>query len=129
MPKKTILIVDDEPHLIRSLSFVLEKEGYRVESALTGAEAQSKISARPPALVFLDLVLPDIDGLKICRRIKSHSGPAPIRVIVLTAKTQADVRQKALEAGADDFLTKPFGPREVLEALQRVLRPSDTPGP
>ncbi|HEY5593839.1 MAG TPA: response regulator [Nitrospiria bacterium] len=131
MPNKTILIADDEPYLIRSLSYVLQREGYHVESAVDGQEAMSKIETLRPDLVFLDLMLPRLDGFQICRRIKERPDLRSIYVIILTAKGQQEDRQKGFQAGADAFMTKPFSPKEIIDKLRQILgssdRPSDAP--
>jgi len=131
LPNKTILIADDEPYLIRSLSYVLQREGYHVESAVDGQEAMSKIETLRPDLVFLDLMLPRLDGFQICRRIKERPDLRSIYVIILTAKGQQEDRQKGFQAGADAFMTKPFSPKEIIDKLRQILgssdRPSDAP--
>ena len=131
MPNKTILIADDEPYLIRSLSYVLQREGYHVESAVDGQEAMSKIETLRPDLVFLDLMLPRLDGFQICRRVKERPDLRSIYVIILTAKGQQEDRQKGFQAGADAFMTKPFSPKEIIDKLRQILgssdRPSDAP--
>ena len=131
MPNKTILIADDEPYLIRSLSYVLQREGYHVESAVDGQEAMSKIETLRPDLVFLDLMLPRLDGFQICRRVKERPDLRSTYVIILTAKGQQEDRQKGFQAGADAFMTKPFSPKEIIDKLRQKLgssdRPSDAP--
>ena len=127
MPNKTILIADDEPYLIRSLSYVLQREGYHVESAVDGQEAMSKIETLRPDLVFLDLMLPRLDGFQICRRIKERPDLRSIYVIILTAKGQQEDRRKGLQAGADAFMTKPFSPKEIIDKLRQILGSSDRP--
>ena len=131
LPNKTILIADDEPYLIRSLSYVLQREGYHVESAVDGQEAMSKIETLRPDLVFLDLMLPRLDGFQICRRVKERPDLRSIYVIILTAKGQQEDRRKGLQAGADAFMTKPFSPKEIIDKLRQILgssdRPSDAP--
>ena len=131
MPNKTILIADDEPYLIRSLSYVLQREGYHVESAVDGQEAMSKIETLRPDLVFLDLMLPRLDGFQICRRVKERPDLRSTYVIILTAKGQQEDRQKGFQAGADAFMTKPFSPKEIIDKLRQILgssdRPSDAP--
>ena len=127
MPKKTIFIADDEPYVIRSLSFVLQREGYHVESASDGQEALAKIETLKPELVFLDLMLPRLDGFEVCRRIKNRSDLHSIYVIILTARGQQEDQQKGLGAGADAFMTKPFSPKEIIEMLREVFGPSEPP--
>lgn len=127
LPNKTILVADDEPYLIRSLSYVLQREGYRVESAVDGQEAMAKIEALRPDLVFLDLMLPRLDGFQICRRVKDRPDLRSIYVIILTAKGQQEDRQKGLAAGADAFMTKPFSPKEIIRKLRQIFGSSDGP--
>lgn len=128
MSEKTILLVDNEPNLIRSLSYVLEREGYAVVSAAGGREAMEKIQSIRPVLVFLDLMIHPPDGLEICRWIKSHPELRSIRVIILTARTQKADRLKGFEAGADEFMTKPFSPVEVIKKLREFFGTPDPPG-
>ncbi|MBI3812786.1 MAG: response regulator [Nitrospirae bacterium] len=124
---KTILIADDEPHLIRSLSYVLQREGYGVESAVDGQEALAKIEALRPDLVFLDLSLPRLDGFEVCRRIKGRPDLRSIYVIILTARGQQEDRTRGLQAGADAFMTKPFSPKGIIAKLRQVLDSSGGP--
>jgi two-component system alkaline phosphatase synthesis response regulator PhoP len=124
LPDKTILIADDEPYLIRSLSYVLQREGYHVESAVDGQEAMAKIESLRPDLVFLDLMLPHLDGFQVCRRIKDRPDLRSIYVIILTARGQQEDRQKGFQAGADAFMTKPFSPKEIIKTLRRVFSSS-----
>ena len=123
MPGKTILIADDEPYLIRSLSFVLKKEGYLVETAMDGLEALEKIRRLRPQLVFLDLQLPKMDGFEVCRQIKADTELRETYIIMLTAKGQDLDRQKGLAVGANEYLTKPFSPKELIKHLQSLLSP------
>jgi two-component system alkaline phosphatase synthesis response regulator PhoP len=127
LSNKTILIADDEPYLIRSLSYVLQREGYRVESAADGREAMAKIEALRPDLVFLDLSLPRLDGFQVCGQIKGRPDLRSIYVIILTARGQQEDRTKGLQAGADAFMTKPFSPKEIIQKLRQVLGSSGAP--
>jgi len=120
---KTILIADDEPYLIRSLSFVLKKEGYLVETAMDGLAALEKIRRLRPQLVFLDLQLPKMDGFEVCRQIKADTELCKTYIIMLTAKGQDLDRQKGLAVGANEYLTKPFSPKELIKHLQSLLSP------
>jgi DNA-binding response OmpR family regulator len=121
---RKILIVDDEPHILRSLGFVLEKAGYQVLQARSGGEALKLIEQRPD-LVFLDIMMLEPDGYEVCRRIRSSPALAATRVIMLTAKgLEADHRQ-SLEAGADEYMTKPFSPSRAVERVRAVLGESD----
>ena len=123
MPGKTILIADDEPYLIRSLSFVLKKEGYLVETAMDGLEALEKIRRLRPQLVFLDLQLPKMDGFEVCRQTRADTELCKTYIIMLTAKGQDLDRQKGLAVGANEYLTKPFSPKELIKHLQSLLSP------
>ena len=118
---KRILVVDDEPHVIRSLTFVLSKEGYDVASAENGEDALAKIRALRPDLVFLDVMMPKKNGYEVCREVKKDSVLSDIRVIMLTAKGQESDREQGLGAGADEFLTKPFSPIGVVEKVKELL--------
>lgn len=102
-----------------------------MESASDGEEALAKIEAARPDLVFLDLMLPHMDGFEVCRRIKDRSDLRSTYIIILTARGQKEDRQKGLKAGADAFMTKPFSPKEIIDTLRRLLGssggPSDAP--
>lgn len=123
MPEKTILIADDEPYLIRSLSFVLKKEGYLVETAMDGLEALEKIKRLKPDLVFLDIQLPKMDGFEVCRQIRADPELGETYIIMLTAKGQDLDRQRGLAVGAHEYLTKPFSPKELIGHLRELLGP------
>jgi len=123
LPGKTILIADDEPYLIRSLSFVLKKEGYLFEVAMDGLEALEKIRRLRPSLVFLDIQLPKMDGFEVCRQIKTDPELREIYIIMLTAKGQDLDRQRGLAVGANEYMTKPFSPKELIKHLQGLLSP------
>ena len=117
-----VLIADDEPHILRSLGFVLSKAGYRVIEARTGREAIESIRRERPALVFLDIMMPEMDGLEVCRQIKSSGELAATYVILLTAKgLQAD-HDDGLAAGADEYMTKPFSPSKAVARVDAVLQ-------
>jgi DNA-binding response OmpR family regulator len=119
---ETILIVDDEKNIIELAQMYLEKEGYQVESATDGAEGFQRIKDQPPSLVILDLMLPGLDGLEICRRVRTFS---EVPIIMLTARGDDIDKIVGLELGADDYLTKPFNPRELLARVRAILRRSD----
>jgi len=118
---KKILIVDDEPHVIRSLTFVLSKEGYEVSSAENGEDGLAKIRQLKPNLVFLDVMMPKKNGYEVCQEIKKDSSMRDIHVIMLTAKGQETDREQGMEAGADEFMTKPFSPIGVLDKVRELL--------
>jgi DNA-binding response OmpR family regulator len=117
--KGEILIVDDEPGIARLISMYLEREGFRTASARTGAEALEMVTANPPALVVLDIMLPDIDGWEICREIRRTSD---VPIIMLTAREGDEDKIVGLEIGADDYVTKPFVPRELVARVKAILR-------
>ncbi|KJS13329.1 MAG: XRE family transcriptional regulator [Peptococcaceae bacterium BRH_c8a] len=123
MPHK-VLVVDDENSILRLITFNLEKEGYHTIVANDGNEALAKINTEQPDLVILDLMLPGIDGLEVCRRVRQEG--LPVAVIMLTAKDQEIDRVLGLELGADDYITKPFSPRELVARVKAVLRRTST---
>ncbi|MFE6618174.1 response regulator transcription factor [Streptomyces sp. NPDC057740] len=116
-----ILVVDDDPTVAEVVAGYLDRAGYAVERADDGPTALTRAAARRPDLVVLDLMLPGMDGLEVCRRIRGH-GPVP--VIMLTARGDEDDRILGLEVGADDYVTKPFSPRELVLRVESVLRRS-----
>jgi DNA-binding response OmpR family regulator len=118
---KKILVVDDEPHVIRSLTFVLSKEGYDVASAANGEDALAKIRALRPSLVFLDVMMPKKNGYEVCREVKKDSVLSDTRIIMLTAKGQEADREQGFSAGADEFLAKPFSPVGAVAKVRELL--------
>lgn len=116
-----VLIVDDEASVVEVVTLYLEREGYRVRQAHDGKAALDALLERKPALVVLDLMLPHVDGLEIMRRLRSAPG-ATIPVIMLTARSQETDRIYGLEMGADDYVTKPFSPAELVARVKAVLR-------
>ncbi len=116
-----ILIADDEPHISRALSFVLEREGYSVYVANNGEEALRKIREERPMIAFLDIVMPKMSGLEICCKIKTDPDIRDTWVIILTAKAQELNRTDCMSAGADSYMTKPFSPRQVLEQVRQFF--------
>jgi two-component system alkaline phosphatase synthesis response regulator PhoP len=117
-----ILIVDDEPHILELVRFNLEATGLKVIEALDGTEAISLTQSEKPDLVILDLMLPGIDGLEVCRRLRSERETKDISIIMLTARGEEIDRILGLEIGADDYITKPFSPRELVARVKAVLR-------
>ena len=122
-----VLVVEDEPDIRDLLAFHLEREGYLVTRASTGAEALRQLRATAPDLVILDLMLPEMDGLEVCRRLRADAGTAALPVIMLTAKGDEVDRVVGLEIGADDYIVKPFSPKELLARVRAVLRRSRAP--
>ena len=114
-----ILVVDDEYAIVRALTAALEARGYDVVAARTGAEALDRAAATAPAVIVLDLGLPDLDGLEVCRRIREWS---EVPIVVLTAEGADTVKVAALDAGADDYVTKPFSMPELQARLRVALR-------
>ncbi|MFF1422246.1 response regulator transcription factor [Streptomyces sp. NPDC058280] len=114
-----MLVVDDDPTVAEVVTGYLERAGFAVDRAADGPEALRLAAGSPPALVVLDLMLPGMDGLEVCRRLRD-SGPVP--VIMLTARGDEDDRILGLEIGADDYVTKPFSPRELVLRVESVLR-------
>jgi len=121
MREKKILVVDDEPNVIKSLTFVLRKEGYDVSSAANGEDAMTKIRESKPNLMFLDVMMPKKNGYEVCREVKSDSSLSDIHIIMLTAKGQEADREKGLNAGADELMTKPFSPMMVVDKVKELL--------
>jgi len=114
-----ILIVDDDPNIVELVKLYLEREGYRVLVAYDGLEALSLARQWQPDLIVLDLLLPEVDGLDVCRILQAES---EMPIIMLTAKTAEEDRVIGLRLGADDYITKPFSPRELVARVQAVLR-------
>lgn len=118
---KKILVVDDEPNVITSLTFVLKKEGYDVSSAVNGEDALAKIQQSKPNLVFLDVMMPKKNGYEVCKEVRGNSSLSDIHIIMLTAKGQEADREKGLNVGADEFMAKPFSPMMVIEKVKELL--------
>jgi len=114
-----VLVVDDEPQILRSLRAILAGHGYDVVTAAAGEPALEEVARRMPDVVLLDLMLPGIDGLEVCRRLRERSA---VPVIVLSAHGEETMKVQALDLGADDYLTKPFGAAELLARLRVALR-------
>src|SRR5512132_3567109 len=119
---RTILVVDDEPTLRETLVDALEADGFRVVSAADGREALTRFRADKPDLVLLDLMLPELSGIEVCRIIRAESG---VPIVMLTAKDGEIDKVVGLELGADDYVTKPFSLRELLARIRSQLRPLD----
>lgn len=124
MAKETILVVEDDPDIVELLEYSLEREGYKVLAASDGEKGLSEARKRKPALVLLDLMLPGLDGLSICRALKEDGATKDIPVMMLTAKGEESDVVVGLEFGADDYVRKPFSPRELIARIRAVLRRS-----
>ena len=127
MTRGRILVIDDEKDLIELVRYNLEREGFIVRSAQDGESGLSAAQKESPDLIIIDLMLPGIDGLDVCRSLRSDSRTARIPVIMLTAKSSESDRILGLELGADDYVTKPFSPRELLARIKAVLRRTSSP--
>ena len=117
-----VLIVEDEPDIRHLIAHHLEREGYRCREASNGAEALRAVRSAMPDLVVLDLMLPEIDGLEVCRRLRSDAATGSLPIIMLTAKSEEIERIVGLELGADDYIAKPFSPKELVARVRAVLR-------
>lgn len=120
--KETILIVEDEKDIVKMLDYNLKKEGFKTLSARNGEDALDSANRDHPDLVILDLMLPGMDGLEVCKLLKGDTKTTSIPVIMLTAKSQESDKIVGLELGADDYMTKPFSPRELIARIKAVLR-------
>jgi two-component system phosphate regulon response regulator PhoB len=117
-----ILVVDDEPDLLELVHYTLSRAGYQVCCVKSGEEALTQVQTRPPDLIVLDLMLPGMDGLEICQRLKREPQTATIPIVMLTARDEEADVVTGLELGADDYLTKPFSPRVLSAHVKAVLR-------
>jgi DNA-binding response OmpR family regulator len=122
-PTRTVLVVDDEPTLVATLKYNLERDGYRVLTATDGAAALSVARAEHPDLLLLDLMLPVMDGLEVCRLVRREQ---QMPILMLTARGEEIDKVVGLELGADDYVTKPFGMRELLARVRALLRRHET---
>ena len=123
--KRKILIVEDEKDLVRLISFHMTAAGYDVVSANNGAEALETCETVKPALIILDILLPKIDGWEVCRRLRQNPQTSRIPVIMLSALSEVSDKLKGFNLGADDYVTKPFSPRELVVRVKRVLSRSE----
>jgi len=119
--KPSVLVVDDEPNIVVSLEFLMQRAGYNVRVARDGAEALRVIAERPPDLVLLDIMMPRRNGFDVCRAIRANPDWAGVRIVMLTAKGRDADREKGLALGVDDYVTKPFSTREVVAMVRRYL--------
>ena len=129
---KKILIVEDEHDILQLIKLYLEKEGFRTVSAKTGTEGLEQVKQEKPDLVVLDLMLPEIDGLEVCKRLRSAPETAMLPIIMLTAKAEESDTVVGLELGADDYVTKPFSPKTLVARIKALFRrlerkPDDSP--
>ncbi len=115
-----VLIAEDEPHIVESLSFVLRRDGYEVSAALDGEAAMHSLRSNPPDMMILDVMLPKLNGFEVLKRVKSDPVLKSIPVIILTAKGQAQDRRMAEEIGVDGFMTKPFSNSDIVAQVRRL---------
>lgn len=126
MSAQTILLVDDEPSILQLSRMYLEREGFEIQSAQDGLQALQAVERLKPALLVLDVMLPGLDGFEVCRRLRAANNPLPI--IMLTARDEDIDKILGLELGADDYLTKPFNPRELVARVKAILRRAEKNG-
>src|SRR4051812_26206278 len=117
-----ILVVEDDPDIAHLVARYLDRSGFTTEVAATGRDALTAIAARPPDLLVLDLMLPQVDGLEVCRAVRSSKVTAAMPIIMLTARADESDRIFGLEVGADDYLAKPFSPNELVARVRALLR-------
>lgn len=118
----TILVAEDDPEIAFVVKFMLERERYLVTLARDGREAEERLAREPPALVVLDIMLPFVDGLELLRKIRGQPAWSGVPVIMLTARSQEADIVRALDAGASDYVIKPFQPEELIARVRRLLR-------
>ncbi len=118
-PAPTVLVVEDEQSIASFVALYLKNAGYSVRTAATGSEALQQVAIEQPSLIVLDLMLPDIDGIEVCKRIRQQSD---VPILMLTARDEDVDKIIGLEVGADDYLTKPFNPRELVARIRSILR-------
>jgi two-component system alkaline phosphatase synthesis response regulator PhoP len=123
MAKGKILVVDDEVYIVHILEFSLRMEGYEVATALDGEQAIEKVAAEHPDLIVLDIMMPKLDGYDACRRLKGNPETHDIPIILLSAKGRNVDQKMGIDAGADDYITKPFSPRKLVEKINTMLQP------
>lgn len=121
MDAPKILIVDDDPYILMSLEFLMKKNGYDVMIARNGTEALDLLNKQVPALVLLDIMMPDVDGYEICRRIKKTEKLKAVKVVFMSAKTKEADIQKGYDLGASLYITKPFSTRELVKQVHELV--------
>lgn len=118
---RSVLVVDDEPNIVLSLQFLMKQAGFEVRVARDGEEALRAVADAPPDLVLLDVMMPRRDGYEVCQMIRANPDWQNTRIIMLTAKGREIEREKGIALGADDYITKPFSTREVVDRVKQVL--------
>lgn len=117
----SVIIADDDPNIVRSLEFLMKRAGYDVRVARDGEAVLEAIEQRPPDVLLLDLMMPKRNGYEVCDAVRANPAFAKIHILMLTAKGQEVERAKGLALGADDYITKPFSTREVVERVRQVM--------
>jgi DNA-binding response OmpR family regulator len=118
---KRVLVVDDEPNIVMSLRFLMEREGFAVEVASTGRAAVAALDRAPADLVLLDVMIPELDGFEVCQRIRARPAWRGTKIVMLTAKGRDVEQDKGLALGADAYVTKPFSTRELVAKVKKML--------
>ncbi len=118
--KIKVLVVDDEPNIILSLDFLIRKAGYELYIARNGQEALHTAQEHKPQIIVLDIMMPDIDGFEVCKRIKANPDTSEARIIFLSAKSKIEDVKKGMELGADDYITKPFSTKHLMEKIKEI---------
>ncbi|MGE5177074.1 MAG: response regulator transcription factor [Hyphomicrobiales bacterium] len=129
MSKGKILVVDDEIYIVHILDFSLGMEGYEVVTALDGEQALEKLKTEKPDLIVLDIMMPKVDGYEVCKAVKGNPETAQIPVILLSAKGRTVDQKVGFDVGADDYITKPFSPRKLVERINQLLGQAVTDRP
>jgi DNA-binding response OmpR family regulator len=117
----SVLVADDEPNIVLSLKFLMNQAGFDVRVARNGEEALAEIEQRVPDLILLDVMMPKKDGYEVCQTIREHPDWKGMKIVMLTAKGREVEREKGMALGADDYITKPFSTREVVERVRQLL--------
>lgn len=128
MPKTDVLIVEDEPEIAELIQFHMQREGMTVRHVVSGRVALDRVREAPPDLLILDLMLPDLDGLEVCRRLKQRPETSDIPIVMVTAKGEEADIVAGIELGAEDYVTKPFSPRVLVARVRNILRRRDPRG-
>jgi DNA-binding response OmpR family regulator len=116
-----LVVIDDEPYALRAMSYLLTREGYEVVTASNGEEGLQLVGQLRPPLVFLDIMMPQLDGYEVCQRIRSDSSLDGTYIVMLSAKGQQIDRERGIAEGANEYMTKPFSPREVVKRLSEIF--------
>ena len=125
MPKETILVIEDDSDIVEIIQYNFEREGYRVITASNGEKGLETAISKKPSLIILDLMLPGLDGIEVCKRLRTNAETRSIPIVMLTAKGEESDIILGLGVGADDYVTKPFSPKELLARITAVLRRGD----